>query len=286
MIGNTPLILIDERRKIYAKMETHNLTGSVKDRMIKYICDVEVNRGRIVPGKTTLVEATSGNTGIALSAYAASIGCKCKIIMPENMSEQRKDMMRAFGSEIIETGFNAFIDAIKIRDELIFNNNGEFKEGFFSPLQFQNNLNIECHMAVTAPEIHSQLSNMSSGTWSAFVHGSGTGGTMMGVKKYLLKSGLKTKCILVEPYEDNASHGIQGINDGKDFLLEKNNMDNIIKVKTEDAISKMKKMWSEKGLLVGISSGANVLAAERYVDEFSPEGYVITMLCDRGERYL
>ena len=279
--GKTPLISIDEDGRIWAKLETHNRTGSVKDRMIEYICDLAVTDGSIFPGETCLVEATSGNTGIALSSYAASMNCPCKIIMPNNMSKQRKDMMSALGAEIIETGPNAFQDAIAIRDKLCK------KQGYFSPRQFSNPLNIECHFNETAPEIHGHvITELRPLKWEAFVHGAGTGGTMMGVKKYIDKLGLGVKCVLTQPAEDNATHGIQGINDGADFLLDRRLMDDTISVRTKDAIARMKKFWRETGILVGISSGANILAAERYVNTRNPEGIIVTILCDRGERYL
>lgn len=292
--GKTPLISIDDDGRIWAKLETHNRTGSVKDRMIEYICDLAVVSGQINPGETTLVEATSGNTGIALASYAASMNCPCIIIMPENMSEQRKDMMRAFGAKIIETGPNEFQKAIQIKNEMINpqkTNSSEFikftfNDKFFSPMQFSNDLNITCHETQTAPEIHAQIIENKIGRWDAFLHGSGTGGTMMGMKKYIDKHIPSVKCVLTEPAEDNASHGIQGINDGADFLLNIDLMDEFICVKTEDAISRMKKFWKDTGILVGISSGANILAAEKYIDMHDPDGVVVTMLCDRGERYL
>ena len=279
--GNTPLIAIDNDCRIWAKLETHNRTGSVKDRMIEYICDLAVANGLIVPGETILVEATSGNTGIALASYAASMNCPCKIIMPGNMSQQRKDMMLAFGAVILETGDNDFHDAIKIRDNLCK------LPGYFSPMQFSNPLNIECHFKETAPEIYGKLiTEMRPLKWSAFVHGAGTGGTMMGVKKYVDHMNLDVKCVLTQPAESNATHGIQGINDGADFLLNRSLMDEIISVKTEEAIARMKRYWQETGILVGISSGANILAAEKYIKMHDRKGIVVTILCDRGERYL
>ena len=278
--GKTPLISIDDDGRIWAKLETHNRTGSVKDRMIEYICDKALAEDKIISGLTTLVEATSGNTGIALASYAASVDCKCKIIMPRNMSQQRKDMMKAYGAEIIETGDNEFQKAIEIRNDLVV------EPGVFSPMQFNNPLNVECHYLQTAPEVHQQLISNNLANWSAFVHGAGTGGTMMGIKKYIDDKGLSVKCVLTQPAEDNASHGIQGINDGADFLLNRELMDCVVSIKTEEAISRMKKFWKETGILVGISSGANILAAERYVKEFDPKGIVVTILCDRGERYL
>lgn len=278
--GRTPLISIDDEGRIWAKLETHNRTGSVKDRMIEYICDRAIAEDQIIPGKTVLVEATSGNTGIALASYASSIGCQCKIIMPCNMSEQRKIMMRAFGADIIETGPNEFISAIEIRDDLAK------QENYFTPNQFNNPLNIECHRQETALEIHKDIIINRVGKWEAFVHGAGTGGTMMGIKQYIDDKSLGVKCILTQPAEDNSTHGIQGINDGADFLLDRNLMDDIISIRTEDAIERMKRFWKESGILVGISSGANILAAEKYVEKYDPKGIVITMLCDRGERYL
>ena len=197
------------------------------------------------------------------------------------MSEQRKEMMLAYGATILETGHNDFKKAIEIRDELIKNKN------YFSPMQFSNPLNVECHFNETAPEIHGHIvSELRPLKWAAFIHGAGTGGTMMGVKRYIDEAELNVKCILTQPAEDNASHGIQGINDGADFLLDRSLMDEIISIKTEDAINRMKKFWLETGILVGISSGANILAAEKYVKEHDPKGIVVTILCDRGERYL
>ena len=280
--GKTPMIAIDEECRIWAKLETHNRTGSVKDRMIEYICDLAIANGSITPGKTTLIEATSGNTGIALASYAASMNCPCEIIMPSNMSQQRKDMMRAFGATIIETEQNDFKSAIQIRDELL----KSFPD-YFSPLQFSNPLNTQCHYLITAPEIHKQVIELiRCSRWEAFVHGAGTGGTMMGIKNYIDVQNLDVKCILTTPEESAETHGIQGINDGADFLLDKSLMDEVIKIKTSDAIARMKRFWKETGVLIGISSGANILASEYYVEKYDPEGIVITILCDRGERYL
>jgi cysteine synthase A len=273
----TPLIKITD--KIYAKLETYQPTGSVKDRMVNYIVDDAVAKGIIIPGQTELIEATSGNTGIALASAAARLGCKCYIIMPCNMSEQRRQMMRAFGAEIIDVSFNEFQKAIALRNQMMV------AENTWSPNQFENPLNIQCHYHTTAPEICGQLADLEL-TWSAFVHGSGTGGTMMGMIEYVDYWDIGIDCVLTSPYESAAEHGIQGINDGADFLLDKNMIDYEIKVKTEDAIKRMQEFAKETGLLVGISSGANLIAAEEYVEKFDPEGIVVTMLCDRGERYL
>ena len=119
--GSTPLISINDEGRIWAKLETHNRTGSVKDRMIEYICDRALAEDKIIPGLTNIVEATSGNTGIALASYSASMDCPCTIIMPKNMSKQRKDMMKALGAKIVETGDNEFQKAIEIRNSLVSN---------------------------------------------------------------------------------------------------------------------------------------------------------------------
>ena len=189
--GKTPLIPI-AGGLIWGKLETHNRTGSVKDRMIDYIMRVALQYKHVKPGITTIVEATSGNTGISLSSYAASLGCPCKIIMPKNMSQQRKDIMKAFGSDIIETGDNDFLGAIDIRNEMVK------KENVFSPMQFSNPLNVDCHYKTTAPEIYDQCIDMML-DWRTFVHGSGTGGTMMGVKRYIDDHHLDIQCVLTQP---------------------------------------------------------------------------------------
>ena len=272
LIGNTPLVKISD--KIYAKLETYNPSGSIKDRMAYYIITQAIKRGELKKGDT-IVEATSGNTGIAMSMLGASLGYPVIIIMPRNMSEERKCMMRVYGAEIIEVGDNAFKDAIALRDEMCANN-----ATYFNPRQFSNPDNIECHKMTTGIEIIKQCPNI-----SAFIAGSGTGGIIMGVNQMLNITRKETKIIQVQPEESNATHGIQGINDGEDFLLDKSILDETIYIKTKEAIARAKRLAKENGLLVGISAGANVLAAERWVAENNPEHPVVTILCDRGERY-
>ena len=272
LIGNTPLVKISD--KIYAKLETYNPSGSIKDRMAFFILTEAKKRGELKDGDT-IVEATSGNTGIAMSMLGAAMGHPVIIIMPRNMSEERKCMMRAFGAQIVEVGNNAFKDAITLRDRMC-----EANENFFNPQQFSNEDNILCHIMTTGAEIAQQCPQM-----SAFIAGSGTGGTLMGVSKMLTIAGIDAKIIQVQPKEDNATHGIQGINDGADFLLDKKILDGIVYVKTADAIKRAKRLAKENGLLVGISAGANVLAAEMWVRKNNPKDPVVTILCDRGERY-
>jgi len=272
LIGNTPLVKISD--KIYAKLETCNPSGSIKDRMAHYIITKAIARDELREGDT-IVEATSGNTGIAMSMIGAAMGHPVIIIMPRNMSEERKCMMRIYGAKIIEVGDNAFKDAIALRDEMCASN-----EHYFNPRQFSNPDNIECHKMTTGIEIIRQCPDV-----SAFIAGSGTGGTLMGVNEILNIARKETKIIQVQPEESNALHGIQGINDGDDFLLDKTIIDETIFIKTKDAIAKAKRLAKENGLLVGISAGANVLAAEQWVKENNPEHPVVTILCDRGERY-
>jgi len=279
LVGNTPLVKLSD--KIYAKLETYNPTGSIKDRMASYILKKAEEAGDLKPG-STIVEASSGNTGIAFSMLAAVKGYGCIIVMPKNMSAERKKMMRAYGARVVEVGDNEFHRAIKTRDELVSN----FAH-YWSPRQFENSHNIDCHYYTTGKEIAQQVIGMKRHL-SGIVAGAGTGGTIMGCTKYLrqLWSRDRMKTVLVMPAEDAATHGIQGINDGADFLVDRELIDDIVAIKTEDAKNRAKLIAKEHGLLVGISSGANVLAAERWVEKNKPKDIVVTFLCDRGERYL
>ena len=273
-VGNTPLIKVG--RQLYAKLEIVNPTGSIKDRIIKYIVQRAIDSGALVDGMT-IVEATSGNTGISLSALGASLGLDVKIIMPRNMSSERKSMMRIFGAEIIEVGDSDFDAAIHRRNELV-------DQGCWSPMQFENYLNIECHRNTTALEIINQLP--SSTDFSAFVSGAGTGGTLMGVREALITRGLTTHMCMVIPAEPPELHGIQGIGDGSNFLANPELFDYSISIRTIDAKARALQFAKTHGVLIGISAGANLLAAEKYIELYNPRGSVVTILCDRGERYL
>lgn len=281
LVGKTALIQISER--IFAKFEGQNPSGSIKDRMASYIINHAEENGLIKKGDT-IIEATSGNSGIAFAFLAAERGYKCIIIMPANMSEERKQMLRLYGAELIEVPDGKFDDAIALRDKMAKEN------GYFNPNQFHNPLNIEAHEKGTAVEIIHQHTN----TIAAFVDGTGTGGTLMGTSKVLKYYHGNMKVVAVEPAEspvmsggEPGLHGIQGIGDGSKFLVDLNEVDDIIIISTEEARQRARRLAKEQGLFVGISSGANILASERLLEKYPDmEGNVITILCDRGERYL
>ncbi|MBI4945926.1 MAG: cysteine synthase family protein [Bacteroidetes bacterium] len=281
-VGNTPLLKISD--KLYAKFEVFNPSGSIKDRIATYIIN-NAEQKKLLKKGDTIVEATSGNTGIAIAFIAAERGYKVKIVMPKNMSEERKQMIRLFGGEIIDVEDGDFDRAIALRDEL------SAKHGWFNTNQFFNPLNIECHEKTTGVEILRQTENI--GKISAMILGTGTGGTMMGIRKTLIKEYPKMKVIACEPAEspvmsggEHGTHGIQGIGDGGKFLVDLKVLDEILLITTEEAKERAKKLIKEKGIFVGFSSGANVLAAERWIQKNNPEGIVVTVLSDRAERYL
>ncbi len=279
-MGDTPLIKLGDR--LYAKFETYNPSGSIKDRIGYYILKKAEERGDLQPGDT-IVEATSGNTGIAVSMFGANKGYPVIIIMPSNMSEERKQMMRMFGADVIEVDAGDFDGAIGLRDKICKD------DGYFNFNQFHNPDNIECHYETTGAEILEQTKELSV---SAFLDGTGTGGTLMGVSARLKERHPSIKTLAIEPAEspvmsggEQGLHGIQGIGDGSKFLVDLDRVDEVLLVKTDDAIKRMKQLH-KRGLLVGISSGANVLASERWIEQNNPDGIVVTILCDRGERYL
>lgn len=283
LIGNTPLVHIS--KGLYAKVETYNPTGSIKDRMAKAILDYAEARGELKPGGV-IVEATSGNTGIAFSMLCAVRGYRFIAVMPSNMSDERKKMIRGFGAEIVEVGPSDFAGAVAKREELVKQHHA------FNPNQFANADNTRCHFETTGREILKQVARL--GSVSAFVAGTGTGGTLIGVRQALIEKFPKVKTIAVEPTESCVMkggsanpHSIQGIGDG--FIppiVDMKLVDSVVAVSSEDSIARMKRLAKELGLFVGISAGANVLASERYIEEHKPSGLVITILPDRGERYL
>lgn len=285
-VGNTPLLRLSEH--VYAKLETLNPSGSVKDRMAKFLLDRAEERGEIQPGGT-IVEATSGNTGIAFSMLAAERGYKMIVVMPSNMSEERKAMIRAFGAQIVEVGPGDFLGAVVKRDELVA------QMGAFCPKQFTNPDNVDCHHQTTGKEILDQLSDCGeTRPIVAFVAGTGTGGTLMGVRRALFAEYPELKTVAVEPTESAVMsggapglHDIQGIGDGFiPELVDMNQVDEVITVSSQEAKDRIFALAKNNGLFVGISSGANVAAAEKFISKHNPKGIVVTLLPDRQERYL
>ena len=281
-VGDTPLIPIEfAGLTVWGKAEFMNPGGSVKDRMATYIIDHAEAYELIKPGDT-LCEATSGNTGIAFAMLAAERGYKMYIIMPSNMSDERKQMLKFYGARLIEVDEGDFDGAIALRDEMCE------KMGWFNCNQFHNPWNIEAHFNNTGPEIMSQLS---TNIPDAFIAGTGTGGTIMGCGEYLKQYYNDMKIVAVEPFEsavmsggEAGLHGIQGIGDGSKFLVDLNFIDDIKTVKTECAKTIARHLALRYGLFVGISAGANVFASFQWLRDNNKKN-AVTILCDRGERY-
>ena len=283
-VGKTPLIKLSD--KLYGKLESINPGGSVKDRPVKYILDVYERDGYLKKGDT-IIEATSGNTGISLAMMCAERGYKCVIVMPSDMSVERKRMMSFFGAELIEVDAGDFDGAIARKEYLAD------MHGYVELNQFSNPLNVECHLNTTCKEIlyDTMIADYDSQI-SAFIAGTGTGGTLMGVQQGFKSHSINAKIIAVEPSEspvmsggEKGLHGIQGIGDGSKFLVDMDKVDEVITISTEEAKKRSLRLAKENGLFVGISAGANVLASERWIEQNNPNGIVVTIICDRGERY-
>lgn len=284
-IGQTPLLpLVIDGVKIWGKAEFMNPSGSIKDRPMNNIIQRAMEHNLLKEGDT-LVEATSGNAGISFAMFCAMYGIKCVIVMPSNMSEERKQMLRLYGAELIEVAAGDFDGAIRLRNEL------SEKNGWFNGNQFESEWNIEAHRDGTGVELFHQC-DMNCFTPSAFVAGTGTGGTLMGAGITLKNQFPYMDIVAVEPAEspvmsggEPGLHGIQGIGDGSKFLVDLKVVDKIITISTKDAKEMAKRLTKEYGLFVGISAAANVLGSLKYSQDTGKED-IITILCDRGERYL
>lgn len=271
--------------EVLAKCEFQNPGGSIKDRIAAFIVEQAERRGDLRPGMTIL-EVTSGNTGIALSMVGARKGYAVRILMPKTVSQERRSMIEGFGAELelIEelTDIQAAIAETKER--------ASADKKLFLPSQFANPDNPLCHECTTGKEILVQT----GGKIDAFVMGVGTGGTLMGVGRALRKDGVQAKIVAVEADESAVlsgdppgHHGIQGLADG--FIPDIVNIqeiDDVVRIRTSDAVEEAHRIAHDEGLLVGISSGANVLAARKIAAELGAGHTVVTMLPDRGERYL
>jgi len=289
-IGHTPLIRLKQASQttgcnIVAKAEFMNPGGSIKDRVARHMVLEAEERGDLVPG-STIMEVTTGNTGISLAMVGAMRGYKVVIIMPKTASLERSRMIEFYGAELeILGGTDDIQDAISRTEQIAVD-----RDDIFLPRQFANPDNIDAHRLTTAPEILRQL----NGELDAFVMGVGTGGTIMGVGLTLRKAGSRARIVAVEPDESavmsgdaRGPHGIRGLADGfVPDLIRADEIDEIVRVRTADAMDAARKISREEGMLVGISSGANVLAATRVARELGPGHTIVTVLCDRGERYL
>jgi len=293
MIGNTPMIALWYRfnngpeQHLFIKCEQYNLTGSIKDRMALYILQKAYEEGNIHAGDY-IVEATSGNTGIAFAAIGRALGHKVKIIMPDWMSNERKQLLEAYGAELklVSRAEGGFVGSIRLAENLAGT------EGVFLPRQFENLYNAEAHERTTGREIGHQLLLLKKKP-DAFIAGVGTGGTVMGVGKYLKMLYPRIRIHPLEPAESptlstgykNGNHRIQGISD--EFIpeiIDLKSLDNVIKVSDGDAILMAQKLSNKMGLGVGISSGANLLGAIQVQQEIGLDSVVVTVFPDDNKK--
>jgi cysteine synthase A len=290
LIGNTPLVRLgrvvpEGSAELLGKLESLNPAGSVKDRIALSMIEAAEAEGLIKPGDT-IVEPTSGNTGIGLAMVCAVKGYRLVLTMPEDMSIERRRLLTRFGAQLVLTpAIEGMTGAVYAAQELIRTN-----KGYFMPQQFQNPANPEVHRRTTAREIL----RATDGRIDAFVAGVGTGGTITGVGEVLKRELPGVLVVAVEPAKSQVLaggkagiHGIQGI--GASFVpgvLDREVYDELIAVRDEDAYAMTARLTREEGLLVGISSGANVWASLQVGKRLGAGKRVVTMLCDTGERYL
>ncbi len=292
LIGNTPLVALsriaaDVDATVLGKCEFANPGGSVKDRIALYMIDAAERDGLITPGQSTLVEPTSGNTGIGLAVVAAARGYRLILTMPESMSVERRRLLAAYGAELVLTPADGGMKAAIAKAREIVAGSPDA----FVPMQFENPANPQAHRETTAEEIWRDT----DGAVDIFVAGVGTGGTITGVASALKPRKPTLQAIAVEPASspvlsggEPGPHGIQGI--GAGFIppvLEVELIDEVVQCTEEDAFATSRRLATEEGLLVGISSGANVWAALSVARRPENAGKtVVTILCDTGERYL
>ena len=292
MIGRTPLMQVcnlekehETKARLLIKIEAQNPSGSVKDRAAKYMIEDAEERGLLKPG-ATIIEPTSGNTGIGLAAIAASKGYKVILTMPETMSIERRNILKAYGAEIVLTeGAKGMSGAIEKAKELV-----ETIEGSFLTAQFENPANAKAHYETTGPEIWSDT----EGQIDIFVAGVGTGGTLTGTAKYLKEQNSNIQIVAVEPFDSpvlsegrSGAHPLQGI--GAGFIpsvLDTTLYDQVITVKGEEAYAAAKQLTMREGILTGISSGAALHAGLQLAKLPENQGKtIVVLLPDSGDRY-
>ncbi|MCM3631349.1 cysteine synthase A [Paenibacillus glycanilyticus] len=293
LIGDTPLVRLnrlvpEDSAEIYVKLEYQNPGASVKDRIAISMIEVAEQEGRLKPGDT-IVEPTSGNTGIGLAMVAAAKGYKAILVMPETMSIERRNLLRAYGAELVLTpGSEGMNGAVRKAEELAKEN-----PSYFIPQQFKNQANVKVHRETTGPEIVEAINSL-DGKLDAFVAGIGTGGTISGTGEVLKQNFEGIKIYAVEPAAspilsggNPGPHKIQGI--GANFvpdILNREIYDEVITVENEEAFEYARRAAKEEGILCGISSGAAIYAALKVAKELGKGKRVIAVVPSNGERYL
>lgn len=286
LIGNTPLVSLKKTTglNIFAKAEFLNPGGSIKDRIAKNMLEEAEKTGKLKPGMT-IIEPTSGNTGIGLALCGIRMGYHVIIVMPENMSDERKKIIRALGAELVltppELSIGGSVDkALEIASS---------SSDYYVPQQFQNKANPDIHYRTTAKELYEQLGEKVD----VFVSGIGSGGTLQGIAQYLKEKNPDVKIVAVEPKNVSAIlgdepglHQIQGIGDGFiPDILDVSIIDDLVEVTDDDAINTARELARVQGLLCGTSSGANVWAAKQMAKKYGKDKVIATVLADRVERY-
>jgi len=282
-IGNTPLVLLEvinpnPKVRLYAKLEGNNPGGSVKDRIAWFMVKAAEQEGRLRNG-STILEATSGNTGIGLAMVGTARGYKVKLVMPACVSLERRKVLEAFGAELVlSPGHEGTDGAIRLAYKIY----DEHKNGYFMPNQFDNKANVVAHYETTGKEIYEQT----KGEVNVFVAGMGTTGTLMGVSRRLKEYSSSISILGVEP---NLGHKIQGLKNMSESIVPKifdpKALDEKWNVQDDDAFNTTRRLALEEGLFVGMSSGAAMWAAIRKAGELR-EGTIVVLLPDRGDRYL